>query len=322
MNCSTNVSSHIHRVAYSYSDCHIVRYHFAQIQKQIDSNALSSVLFPNNLLPSIVGPENDFALYFDAQYKMVLLGVPKQDTVYSDLHVEWKQHGEPVRIYTNYDFFIEVKVKTFKEVSVVWGHHNNQAVTVTPVPLWGCATRDQLSVRFISLAPAMTSTLQELVDPAPHQLADFLRQRKPYIHPVIVLDYLREQSLEEVIAFFGDVSQSELSAAKDTAALAETEQARISMDLQAAQQASREDKERLSAVEARMQEKEREIQQQRTKLNTAALRIKKLEMKLAQSERMYEDLQMRLIEIEGLDGDDLDSEQGNEGNEDDATEAL
>lgn len=51
----------------------------------------------------------------------------------------------------------------------------------------------------------------------------------------------------------------------------------------------------LQQMQCSLQE-QRLAQQQLTELNTAALRIKKLMIKLAQCEKMYEDLQMRLIE--------------------------
>lgn len=325
MRRSVNISAIPRYLGRNYSNTQDL-HHFSHIYKEIDCKKLDAVLFTDEfLLPSSLGTDHDFVMYFDAHYKEVLLGVPKEVKQYPYTN-SWGGHGgDPAHIYTNYDFYIELKVKSFSEVRTEVlnsCHPESVRVTIVPVPLWGCGPREQLSVKFISLAPTTSTSVQELVDPAPAQLAEFLRQRKPYIHPVIVLDYLREQSLQEVTAFFGGVAQRELSAATDKVALTSAAHARMAAELQASQQVSRQDRAQLAAEQARTQEKEREIQQQRTKLNTAALRIKKLEIKLAQSESMYEDLQMRLIEMEGLDGGELDSVEGDGGNEDDVTQAL
>jgi hypothetical protein len=293
---------------------------YAQEHHCINTAKLLSVVFHSTDLASVLGTHHDFAMYFDFRYKEAMLGAPKSrltggtaqpGVMYPVYYTRWDACDVPAYVYTNYDFYIKISVKSgsfheFTTSNAQWPQQN--VGHIHAVPLSGECTREQLTVTFVSLAPAKNPALQTLVDPTSAQLAQFLAQRKPYIHPVIVMDFLRERSLEEVTAFFGEVAQSELNDARDKLAQANAAQTRVNGELQGARLAAREEQARQAVERTRMQELEREVQQQRTKLNAAALRIKKLEMKLAQSEKMYEDLQMRIIEQEGLDGDDFNGD--------------
>lgn len=173
--------------------------------------------------------------------------------------------------------------------------------------------RDQFQISFHSFgSPAI-----QITDPNPAQLESFLAKRKPFIHPVIVLDYVRKQELPVVSAFFTDVAQYDLAKAKNDLSLRDVE-----INVHTAENATL--KKSLRAETARVREmqvaqaaQEEILKQQRTKLNAAALHIKKLEIKLKQSEQMYEDLQMRLIDDEGLDDVDIGdlSVAGDDGDE-------
>jgi hypothetical protein len=333
MRLSATIPPYRPRLAHMQSGSNFsTRYHHAIYRQQIDVNNLMSVFFSNGETHIFPDAVNGLTLYFNNRYKHVMIGEPKdypqtanstgaayQRSPYS---CAWDHFDEPVRVYCNYDFYIEVMVKRMHFQELTWKRdeygHNPEVYTVHTVPLAGVAcTREQFTLSFVSLAAENAPGSLTLVDPSPAQLADFLKTRKRYIHPSIVLDYLRERPLTEISSFFGAVAQYDLAEAQNKAAMAQTELAKATEDVKKLHKAARADQDNLQAQQARIHEHERHAQQQLTKLNTAALRIKKLEIKLAQSERMYEELQMRLIEQEGLDGDD--DLGGDQAGEDDTT---
>jgi hypothetical protein len=310
MGLSATILPYRPRLAYIQSGGNFdTRFHYATCHQQIDVDHLVSVLFNNCMTETYPDGVGDLKLYFNNRYKHIMIGELLRWGPSCTAGIEWNSFDEPVHIYCNYDFYLLVKVKRehFKEATSIRAqyHHNPDIYTIHPVPLSGvgCA-REQFAISFISLAPEKAPGPLTLVDPSPAQLADFLKTRKRYIHPSIVLDYLRERPLTEISSFFGAVAQYDLAEAQNKAAMAQTELAKATEDVKKLHKAARADQDNLQAQQARIQEQERHAQQQLTKLNTAALRIKKLEIKLAQSERMYEELQMRLIEQEGLGGDD------------------
>jgi hypothetical protein len=310
------------RLVYNENGNFGARFHYATCHQQIDVDHLLSVLFDNCMTGTYPDGVGGLKLYFNNRYKDMMIGELLKWVPSYPAGIEWNSFDEAVHIYCNYDFYLQVKVKRdhFKELT--WKSaqysHSPDIYTIHPVPLSGVGcTREQFSISFISLAPEKAPGPLTLVDPSPAQLVDFLKTRKRYIHPSIVLDYLRERPLTEISSFFGAVAQYDLAEAQNKAAMAQTELAKATEDVKKLHKAARADQDNLQAQQARIHEQDRHAQQQLTKLNTAALRIKKLEMKLAQSERMYEELQMRLIELEGLNGDD--DLGGDQAGEDDTT---
>jgi hypothetical protein len=258
----------------------------AVIIKNINSSKLVERIFPGAVLSTALGSESDFALYFDAQYKSVMKGLSDQD------FSQWECHDTPVRIYTNYDFYIEVKVeRTFHEVTLGTDpHHRYTTCAIAAVPLGG-ENSEHLSFSFVSLAMDQTRLI-----PTSDSLFNFLKKRKPYIHPVVILDYLRDKPLADIHAFFGNVAQQELAEAKANNISAFQAISAKATEIKALKEARKADAESLRRLQDAHQQQEQALIEQRTKLNNAALRIKKLEIKLKLTEQMYEDLQMRLVE--------------------------
>lgn len=291
------------------------QYYYALLHEAIGEEGLTAALFPNNILEINIGANHNLVMYFNRQYKTVMLGYPKQrvsahrpDEYYSSgqFNQEWNHYDQPVPIYTNYDFYIEVAVKEdcFQEVLKWQEHEHSQSwmAAVQPVPLTGVnCTRDQLKVTFASLSPSKDTDSKRLEEPSFEELADFLKERKPYIHPVVVLDYLKEQPLPMVAAFFSNVAEYQLSDAQSKLAESETARTQSAAQVLALEEALQVERDRCQEQAVLLQEQEEQLETQLAQLNTAALRIRKLELKLTQSVRMYDELQTRLIEQDGFD---------------------
>ena len=278
---------------------------YAAQHRQISSEGLISVTFPNELLSKSLGAEHDFAMYFDSNYKEIMKGGACINPNYCS---NWNNYDKPARIHTNYDFYIEIKCQlnphgenVFQEalMTILCGYTQ---VTAVHVPLSGDKiNRKHISLSFIALAPAPTAAVPTLVDPSDAQLAAFLSKRRRYIHPVVVLDYLREGPRPDIRAFFTTVSQYDLAEAKDAQRAADDALTRAVAEVEAFKLAKKSDAARLLAAEEAYNSQTRAQQQQVTQLNAAALRIRKLEIKLKQTEQLYEDLQLRIIEDEDMD---------------------
>ena len=268
----------------------------AMVHETVDHSALTQLFFPNDALLKSLGTQHDFALYFDNNYKEILIGLKSPTAI-------WYAHDPArARIYTNYDFYLDVAVINFSESSFNHNGYRSEHV-LNAVPLSGqYIKRENFQLTFQSLGSPATS----VTDPSPAQLATFLTKRKPYIHPVVVLDYIRTQPLPVISAFFTDVSQYDLARAKDGMNLRGAELSAHAAENFALKKALQAEADRVREMKEAHVAQEELLKQQRIKMNAAALRIKKLEIKLKQSEQMYEDLQMRLIDEEGLDDVDID----------------
>jgi hypothetical protein len=260
------------------------------VHQTIETDAILTCMFSDDMLQNVFGPDCDFALYFDAAYKSFIIH-PFAGDYYNMF--------KPVRIYTNYDFYVEIAIikGQYSETTTHYGYPNTH-FTANPIPLSGCKLRrDQVSLKFMSLN-ANTPSVQELLNPGEKDLKKFLSKRKPFIHPVIILDYIRAQPLSDIMAFFGDVSAYELVAARTARKSEAAAHARTAMELAALKSARSLDAAAMREMQAALHAAAQQGKEHRTRQNDDALRIKRLQLKLAQTEKLYEDLQLRLIEQE------------------------
>ena len=271
----------------------------AIVHKEISSKTIKTCIFPSGVLMSTFGDDTDFQLYFDTKYKAQI--------IYYD-------PSKPVVIYTNFDFLIEIVVNPTKysETKIVKYCGRPDYHSAASHPLSGHNfDRSNFDVKFVSLTSTPLPVARPLLNPSDKELMIFLSQRKPYIHPVVVLDYLREQPLSDIRAFFGDVSAYDLLEAKNEVNAEKLAHAQTSAKLSALLTARTAEAAVNLDLKAKLEAAEQVALQHRTKQNDAALRIKRLQMKLAQTEKLYEDLQLRLIEEQGL-GEDDDGEDEEE----------
>lgn len=289
------------KVADNYNIGNSIQNVLAIVHKDIASETIKTCIFPSGVLMSTFGDETDFQLYFDTKYKTQI--------IYYD-------PKKPVIIYTNFDFLIEIVVNPdkFRETTVRRNYDGFDYHTAVSHPLSGHNfDRSNFEVKFVSLTSTPLPVAMPLLNPSDKELMTFLAQRKPYIHPVVVLDYLREQPLSGIRAFFGDVSAYDLLEAKNEVNAEKLAHAQTSAKLTSLLTARTAEAAVNLDLKAKLEAAEQAALQHRTKQNDAALRIKRLQMKLAQTEKLYEDLQLRLIEEQGLgeDNDDGEDEEEN-----------
>jgi hypothetical protein len=259
------------------------------VHQAIETKAILTCMFPGDMLQNVFGPDRDFALYFDAAYKSLIMYPGAGD--HYNLYKAYP-------IFTNYDFYVEIAIVQ-GQYSEMTRSENGQGWSSNPVPLSGSKLRrGQVSLKFVALGAPSASSAQELLNPGEKELRKFLSNRKPFIHPVIILDYVRAQPLPDIMAFFGDVSAYELAAAKNAHKSEAAAHARTAVELATLKSARSADAAAMREMQAALQAAAQHAQEHRTKQNDDALRVKRLQLKLSQTEKLYEDLHLRLIEQE------------------------
>jgi hypothetical protein len=260
------------------------------VHKAIETDAILTCMFPGDLLQNVFGPDCDFALYFDAAYKSFIM-YPGEGGYYNLF--------KAFPVFTNFDFYVEIAIVQGQYSEMSRSDYPQYWYTSNPVPLSGSELRrDQVNLKFVSLDAPSASSAQELLNPGEKELRKFLSKRKPFIHPVIILDYVRAQPLPDIMAFFGDVSAYELAAAKNAHNSESAAHAQTAVELAALKSAMSADAAAMREMQAALQAAALHAQEHSTRQNDDALRVKRLQLKLSQTEKLYEDLQLRLIEQE------------------------